>query len=54
MRRWFNNLSLLWKTMLPVALLVTVAAGSATYALRLANEVDHTYSALVEDRKSVV
>ncbi|SFK16875.1 methyl-accepting chemotaxis protein [Falsiroseomonas stagni] len=52
MRRWFNNLSLLWKTMLPVALLVTVAAGSATYALRLANEVDHTYSALVEGEAS--
>jgi methyl-accepting chemotaxis protein len=48
MRRWFNNLSVLWKTMLPVALMVLVAAGSAMYAVRLANEVDHRYSALVQ------
>jgi methyl-accepting chemotaxis protein len=52
MRRWFDNLSLLWKTMLPVGLLVLVAIGSATYALRLANHVDHTYSTLVEGEAS--
>ncbi|WP_203071384.1 methyl-accepting chemotaxis protein [Falsiroseomonas ponticola] len=52
MRRWFDNLSLLWKTMLPVGLLVLVAIGSATYALRLANQVDHTYSTLVEGEAS--
>ena len=52
MRRWFNNLSVLWKTMLPVALMVLVATGSATYALRLANQVDHTYAALVDGEAS--
>ena len=48
MRQWFNTLSLLWKTLLPVALLAIVGVGGSIHALRIAKEVDETYSQLVD------
>ena len=48
MRQWFNSLSLLWKTIVPIAMLASVAIGGSVYALRLADQVDTTYSRLVD------
>jgi methyl-accepting chemotaxis protein len=48
MLRWFNNLSLLWKTLLPVGLLAAVAAGGAAYTLQVLERTDATYTTLVE------
>jgi len=48
MRRQFSNLSLLWKALLPVALLAALAAGSTFYLIRVVQSVDADYSILIE------
>ena len=48
MRRLFNRISLLWKTLIPVILLGLLATGGAIYAVNATRDVDHGYSRLID------